>query len=92
MAFPFPDLKRPQYPSSPEVLLSALAWSVIPRASGHNETGLIYQRKESRAKRGVAIEQTMPRGQGLEDFRASLQSNGWTTAGEGDLPRVVAES
>jgi hypothetical protein len=92
MAFAFPDLKRPQYPSSPEVLLSALAWSVIPRASGHNETGLIYQRKESRAKRGVAIEQTMPRGQGLEDFRASLQSNGWMTADGGDLPRVVAEA
>lgn len=92
MAFAFPDLKRPQYPSSPEVLLSALAWSVIPRASGHNETGLIYQRKESRAKRGVVIEQTMPRDQVLEDFRASLQSNGWTTATGGDLPRVVAEA
>jgi hypothetical protein len=92
MAFAFPDLKRPQYPSSPEVLLSALAWSVIPRASSYNETGLIYQRKESRAKRGVAIEQTMPRGQGLEDFRASLQSNGWTAVTGGDLPKAVAEA
>ena len=92
MAFAFPDLKRPQYPSSPEVLLSALAWSVVPRAPGHNETGLIYQRKESRAKRGVTIEQTMPRGQGLEAFRASLQSNGWTAVTGGDLPKVVAEA
>ena len=92
MTFAFPDLKRPQYPSSPEVLLSALAWSVVPRASEHSETGLIYQRKESRAKRGVTIEQTMPRGQGLDDFRASLQSNDWTTAAGGDLPRVVAEA
>ncbi len=92
MAFAFPDLKRPQYPSSPEVLLSALAWSVIPRVPEYSATGLIYQRKESRAKRGVVIEQTMPRDKGLEDFRASLQSNGWTTAAAGDLPRVVAEA
>ena len=92
MAFTFPDLKRPQYPSSPEVLLSALAWSVTPRASGCHETGLIYQRKESLANRGVAIEQTMPRGQVLEDFRASLQAYGWADGKGGDLPIVVAEA
>lgn len=90
MTFSFLDLKRPQYPSSPEVLLSALAWSVTPRSTEHNETGLIYQRKESRAKRGVVIEQTMPRGEALEAFRQSLQSNGWSTAAAGDLPKDVA--
>lgn len=91
MAFSFPDLKRPQYPSSPEVLLSALAWSVVPRAADQNDTGLIYRRKDSRAKRGVTIEQTMPRGEALEDFRTSLQSHGWSTT-EGDLPLIVAEA
>lgn len=92
MVFTFPDLKRPQYPSSPEVLLSSLAWSVTPRAPEHNETGLIYHRKESRAKRGVIIEQTMPRHEWLEEFRKSLQLNGLTTATGKDLPTEVAEA
>lgn len=91
MAFEFPDLRRPQYPSSPEVLLSALAWSVIPRATGFTDIGLIYHRKESRATRGVTIEQTMPRGNSLEAFRESLQLNGLTTV-EGGLPLSAAEA
>lgn len=96
MPFEFPDLKRPQYPSSPEVLLSALAWSVVPRADDHGNAGLIYRRKDGGTKKrrgnGVVIEQTMPRGPGLEEFRASLQSKGWTTSAAGDLPGTVAEA
>lgn len=92
MAFAFPDLKRPQYPSSPEVLLSALAWSVTPRTSGNKETGLIYHRKETQAKRGVVIKQTMPRHESLEAFRKHLQTNGWATSAGGDLPKEVAEA
>lgn len=92
MPFPFPDLKRPQYPSSPEVLLSALAWSVVPRAPEHAKTGLIYLRKGGRKSRKVAIEQTMPSGPGLEGFREQLQAQRWLVADGRDLPRVAAEA
>lgn len=76
MNFSFPDLQRPQYPQSPEVLLSSLAWSVIPRAPEHRDTGLIYQRKQSSVKRAVKIVQTMPQGESLQAFHASLFTMG----------------
>ena len=95
MSFEFPDLQRPQYPSSPEVLLAALAWSVVPRADAHKNTGLIYQRKEASATRGktrkVKIEQTMPRGASLEVFRSLLETRGMRASG-GTLPVVAAEA
>lgn len=87
----FPELNRPQYPSSPEVLLSALAWSVIPRAPAYKNTGLIYLRKSSRAHRDVKIEQTMPVGDSLESFRCSLQANGLRSA-NGELPIAAAKA
>lgn len=91
MGFDFPDLKRPQYPSSPEILLSALAWSVIPRNDGSSGAGLIYRRRASRAQHGVVIEQTMPRGETLVAFRDALQSNGLVVA-SGELPLAAAEA
>lgn len=92
MVFMFPDLRRPQYPSSPEVLLSALAWSVVPRSPGNTGIGLIYQRTGGRGNRKVAIEQTRPVGQGLYDFRSSLQKHRWFVKESDDLPLEVAEA
>src|SRR5690606_32095934 len=93
MAFEFPNLQRPQYPSSPEVLLSALAWSVVPRSDEGSGVGLIYQRSRGRKPRGVVIEQTMPRDQQeLEGFRERLQANGWPVPTGGGLRKVVAEA
>ncbi len=91
MTFDLPRLIRPQYPSSPEVLLSSLAWSVVPRNPDSAEVGLIYQRKESKANRGVRISQTMPKGDMLEAFRASLESQG-VKSGDGHLPLMAAEA
>lgn len=76
MTFTFPELQRPQYPSSPEVLLSALAWSVVPRSPGTEGTGLIYERRKSSGSTRVAIQQTKPRGGDLEAFRSSLMQAG----------------
>lgn len=78
MSFDFPYLQRPQYPSSPEILLSTLAWSVIPRHPDHVGTGLMYLRKTSSARRGVRIDQTMPQGDALVTFFSALQAHGMT--------------
>jgi hypothetical protein len=96
MSFPFPDLRRPQYPSSPEVLLSALAWSVVPRSPDHKNTGLIYVRKPSHAERKVKIKATRPggatpEGVTLEEFARELRANGMR-AGDGTLPQYAAEA
>jgi hypothetical protein len=91
VTFAFPDLKRPQYPSSPEILLSSLAWSVIPRATAHRDTGLIYHSKQSRARRKVRIEQTMPYGETLQGFLEQLSSSGMRV-GAGEAPLFVAEA
>jgi hypothetical protein len=95
MSFEFPDLQRPQYPSSPEVLLAALAWSVVPRSEAHKKTGLIYQRREASTSRGkpkkVNIEQTIPRGEALEAFRMTLEKQGMHASG-GTLPPSAAEA
>jgi len=91
MTFAFLDLKRPQYPSSPEVLLSALAWSVVPRAPEHQATGLIYDRRESSARLRVKIDQTKPKGDALEVFRRALLERGLVSA-DGTLPLYVAEA
>jgi hypothetical protein len=89
----FPFLGRPQYPSSPEILLSAIAWSMVPRSEKHARTGLIYSRRGSAAHRKVRIEQTMPKLDGLEDFCAGLAAGGYQTSGtSGKLPECVAES
>lgn len=88
----FPELKRPQYPSSPEILLSALAWSVVERPSSAPDAGLIYVRKESKAKRGVQIRQTKPKdGDEWANFAAALLSAGVRTT-NGDLPPQVVEA
>jgi hypothetical protein len=88
-----PSLDRPQYPSSPEILLSALAWSVVPRKKEHANTGLIYSRRDSAGTRRVRIEQTMPKADILEQFSTSLAEGGYRTPGAtGKLPRYVAES
>lgn len=87
----FPDLRRPQYPSSPEILLSALAWSVIPRPATAPDAGLIYVRKESKAKRGVDIRQTRPKPDDLEQFATALRAEGMLTA-SGTLPDFVVEA
>ncbi len=88
----FPELKRPQYPSSPEILLSALAWSVVERPSSAPEAGLIYVRKESKAKRGVQIRQTKPKdGDELASFTAALLNAGVRTK-DGGLPSLVVDA
>jgi hypothetical protein len=58
MANLFAELPRPQYPSSPEVLISALAWSLFPRRKGEGGYGLIYDRDN--LGEGRKIERTMP--------------------------------
>lgn len=91
-SFYFPELKRPQYPSSPEILLSALAWSVVERPSSAPEAGLIYVRKESKAKRGVQIRQTKPKdGDELASFTAALLNAGVRTK-DGGLPSLVVDA
>lgn len=92
MGFQFPELRRPQYPSAPEVLLSALAWSVVPRSPGKAGVGLIYQRTGGRGSKKVEIEQTRPVGEGLYDFRSSLQKQRWFVKESDDLPIEVAEA
>jgi hypothetical protein len=88
-----PELGRPQYPSSPEILLSALAWSVVPRAREHVNTGLIYTRKSSSTPKSVLIHQTMPRGGILTDFSNNLAVGGYRSQDPGGaLPSFVAES
>ena len=88
-----PSLDRPQYPSSPEILLSALAWSVVPRRKEHARTGLIYARRDSSGTRKVRIEQTMPKDDLLGHFSTSLVAGGYRTQGTtGTIPRYVAES
>lgn len=71
MAFELIDLRRPQYPSSPEVLLSALAWSLVRRARPTQSQGLIYVRHGTR-KKGVVINETFPAGEALERYRLGL--------------------
>lgn len=71
MAFELMDLRRPQYPSSPEILLSALAWSMVGRAESTQSQGLIYRRHGTR-KRGVVINETFPAGAVLEQYRQGL--------------------
>lgn len=92
MSFQFPELKRPQYPSAPEVLLSALAWSVVPRTAGLANVGLIYQRQGGKKGKRVAIEQTRPRGDGLYAFRDSLHRRQWSVRETDELPVEVAEA
>lgn len=92
MPFQFLDLKRPQYPSAPEVLLSALAWSVVDRAPGQSAVGLIYERKGAKKARKVTIEQTRPLGEGLYAFRDSLQKQRWAVRETDELPVEVAEA
>lgn len=70
MAFEFMDLRRPQYPSSPEVLLSALAWSMVRRGEANASEGLIYERH--RRKRGVVVNETFPRQEALDRYRQGL--------------------
>lgn len=88
MSFELVELDRPQYPSSPEVLLSSLAWSLVRQRT---EDGLIYHRKEDRQKAGFVITQTIPSQATLEAFRAALGRNGFKTA-NGELPASVAEA
>src|SRR5690554_3370631 len=71
MAFELIDLRRPQYPSSPEILLSALAWSMVERAEPTKSQGLIYVRHGTR-KRGVVVNETFPSGVALEQYRQGL--------------------
>lgn len=71
MAFELIDLRRPQYPSSPEILLSALAWSMVGRAEPTRSQGLIYVTHGAR-KRGVVVNQTFPSGAALEQYRQGL--------------------
>lgn len=92
MSFKFPELKRPQYPSAPEVLLSALAWSVVPRHPDQAGAGLIYHRQGGRKTRKVTIEQTRPAGDGLYAFRDSLGRQQWRVLESDELPTEVAEA
>lgn len=91
MTFQFPDLRRPQYPSSPEILLSSLAWSVVPRKAEHLSTGLMYRRREAAVSRKVRIVETIPRGRSLESFMERLRENGIGTD-SGDVDTMVAEA
>lgn len=99
MSFQFLGLQRPQYPSSPEVLLSTLAWSVVPRKLSTAKTGLIYERlppsSKKKRKRIVEIEQTRPTGQSLDAFCSSLEHNGFgdkTGKVAPELGRAVANA
>lgn len=74
MPFSFFDLRRPQYPSSPEILLSSLAWSTVERNPAAQGTGLIYRRKDSSKSTRAKIEQTCPRGQEIAQFAESLRA------------------
>lgn len=88
-----PDLRRPQYPSSPEVLLSALAWSVVPRSEAGDKAGLIYERFA--ATRGVPISQTKPTSDQMHEFGKQLASFGLHALGEpryADVAESVASS
>jgi len=68
-----------------------LAWSVIPRPVTAPDAGLIYVRKESRAKRGVEIRQTRPRNGDAELFATALKSSGVSTE-DGRMPDAVVEA
>lgn len=93
----FPELKRPQYPSSPEILLSALAWSVIPRpASAPRNTGLIYVRKDSNKLTRPSASKfnthpTRPVGEDLTKFSEILKKKGFVIH-DGTLPEFVVEA
>lgn len=89
MTFAFPELLRPQYPSSPEVLLSSLAWSVVTRAEDKRDVGLIYHRRGPSTSKKVKIEQTMPSGAALAEFGAALLAAGLGPVGS-KLPDYVA--
>lgn len=94
MSSTFPDLRRPQYPSSPEVLLSALAWSTVPRAHDPDEeksVGLIYGRKKSTGKRAVNIAETKPQGEALEAFCAALLEAGAHDL-DGQMPLKIGQA
>lgn len=63
MSAHFPRLNRPEYPSSAEILLSALAWSVVPRKKAANRNcpvGLIYRRDSVKKPSSVDIIETYP--------------------------------
>jgi hypothetical protein len=78
MKFGFLDLKRPQYPASTELLLSSLAWAVIPRKPETAETGLMYERTRSPA--GFTVKTTRPATSvGMSEFVSALESNGLRT-------------
>lgn len=85
----FPELRRPQYPSTPEVLLSALAWSVVPRLEAEDESlGLIYERFV--APKGLKIRQTKPKGPEVADFGEALAEHGIRSLGDSSYPEVGA--
>lgn len=83
MPFELFELRRPQYPPSPEILLSALAWSLVERAKGTEHQGLIYLR-HGRVRRGVSITSTFPQKETLEAYRQALVAAGVRDA-NGDL-------
>lgn len=90
MSFPFLDLKRPQYPASTEVLLSSLAWSVVPRKQETTNIGLIYERR-SQARHAVRIEQTRPKGDELATFKSELVNAGMGML-SGELTDAAADA
>lgn len=91
MSSVFPRLSRPQYPSSPEVLLSALAWSTVPRAADFQNVGLIYARRHGTAATRVTINQTKPREAELFEFCGALMEAGVKDR-RGELSQSTAEA
>lgn len=56
----FADLYRPQYPPTPDVLQSALAWSFFKPAPTEKPRGYIYSRQAASQPKRVQIVSTRP--------------------------------
>lgn len=56
----FSDLYRPQYPPTPDVLQSALAWSFFAPAPANGARGFIYYRESATQPKRVQIVSTRP--------------------------------
>ena len=57
----FPFLERPEYPASPEVLVSALAWSLFgPKKITEPPLGLVYWRESKKDLKTIQVAETCP--------------------------------
>jgi hypothetical protein len=91
MSSSFIDLRRPQYPSSPEVLLSALAWATTLRTTDKQKVGLIYERRPGSGVPKVHIEPTKPADETLTKFCDELRAAGLVD-NDGKVPQAIGQA